>query len=254
MTIKPTQTINARDKPMQRPRTTSQLLLLLITAHALAIALACGGPSVSGRDDDGPSNSFFDSSDPLNDLFGSPKVDGRPPAETKTDKPAEVKTADPTPVAQDKPPQRASFFDIPAGWQVERHSPEAQMYKLVHPDLPRASLVLSTQAIEGEGDLQEQLRGLHNNLVGKLPSSFKRVELREWIDDDDAHILTRMKGERSDDKSEVQVIGHSLARARRAYLILGASAPEQREAMEQALDKILPTIHSPAAQPTASKL
>jgi hypothetical protein len=239
---------------MQRPRTTSQLLLLLITAHALAIALACGGPNVSGRDDSDPFNNFFDSSDPLNDLFGSPKVDGRPREEVQADKPAEVRTAAPMAVVQDKPPQRASFFDIPAGWQVERHSPEAQMYKLIHPDLPRASLVLSTQAIEGEGDLQEQLRSLHNNLVGKLPSSFKRVELREWIDNDDAHILTRMKGERSDDKSEVQVIGHSLARARRAYLILGASAPEHRAAIEQAVDKILPTIHSPAERPTASKL
>jgi hypothetical protein len=244
---------------MQRTRREpTRLLICLLAVHALAIALACGGPNASEREED-ESRSIFGSSDPLDGLFGGPKLGPAPDhhSDTQTaDKPADKPTSDTTPV-QDKPAiQRASFFDLPAGWQIERHSPESQMYKLVHPNLPGASLVLSTQAIEGEGDVQEQLRAIHNNLVNKLPSSFKRIELREWLDEDDAHILTKLKGKRAEDQPELTITGHSIARAGRAYLILGAASPDQGAALQSALDSIIPTIHSPSAAsaPTASKL
>lgn len=230
-------------KPTHRPLSHHPALLLL-AAIGLAIGLACGGPSVEGREEP----SFFSSSDPLDDLFGGPSLDQ--PADPEQDEPVKAQTIkDQPPKAQ--PAQRASFFEIPAGWTVERHSPETQMYKLIHPDLAGASIVLSTQAIEGDGDLQVKLQSIHNELVSKLPSTFKRVELREWLDGDDAHILTRLRGNRSDG-SEVAVTGHSLARARRAYLILGASSPTHSDALQQAIDKILPTVQRPASQPTAA--
>jgi hypothetical protein len=221
-------------------------MLLLLAALGLAIGLACGGPSVEGREEPG----FFSSSDPLDDLFGGPSLERPPAADPDQDKPVDAQPVKDQP-PKEQPVQRASFFEIPAGWTVERHSPETQMYKLVHPDLAGASIVLSTQAIEGDGDLQVKLQTIHNELVSKLPSTFKRVELREWLEGDDAHILTRLRGNRSDG-SEVAVTGHSLARARRAYLILGASSPTHSDALQQAIDKILPTVQRPASQPTAA--
>jgi hypothetical protein len=232
-------------KPTYRPLSHHPALLLL-AAIGLAIGLACGGPSVEGREEP----SFFSSGDPLDDLFGGPSLDQPPAADPEQDKPVEAQTIKDQP-PKDQPAQRASFFEIPAGWTVERHSPETQMYKLIHPDIAGASIVLSTQAIDGDGDLQVKLQSIHNELVSKLPSTFKRVELREWLDGDDAHILTRLRGNRSDG-SEVAVTGHSLARARRAYLILGASSPTHSDALQQAIDKILPTVQRPASQPTAA--
>jgi hypothetical protein len=235
---------------MRTHRLSSLIPVFQAALLCACIAFACASPSTSEREE----RRIFDD-DPFGGLFGGPALGED---DVWDEDSAQDPSAKPKPSTKTSEPPKdrrwASFFELPDGWIIDRHAPETQMYKLGHPDLPDASLVLSTQQIEPSdgADSQEALRNLHNKLVTKLPQAFRRVELREWLDDADAHILTRHRGQRAEGQPEIIITGHSLARHKRAYLILGAGQVAQQADLQRAIDAIILSLHPPASPPSAS--
>lgn len=182
--------------------TTNHRLLALAIVTTVAILLGCSAGQLGSNQ----TLNSINNGDIFNDVFGDitrPTTDGHhhtpPPAQSQTH----------------------AFFEIPNGWDLVHADEENVVYQLKHQTVPDASLVLTHDSLTATKD-QDELRGLHRQIVGRLPSSFEQTEYREYRTNDRPHIYTALEGKRAQDGPEMHVAGYTVAIAHDSYTVFAA--------------------------------
>ena len=127
-------------------------------------------------------------------------------------------------VAAVQDPHSHDLFNVPRGWKVAKEDDEILVYQLKHESRPDASIVISYDPLQKEGELarRNELRELHTRVVGRLPEGFAQQEYREWIDQKRAYIYTRLQGKKAEDAPEMVVSGHSVGVGSNSYTVFAA--------------------------------
>lgn len=117
--------------------------------------------------------------------------------------------------------QTHAFFEIPNGWALVHADEENVVYQLKHQTMQDASLVLTHDRLTQTKD-QDELRGLHRQIVGRLPSSFEQTEYREYRANERPHIYTALEGKRAQSGPPMHVAGYTVAIAHDSYTVFAA--------------------------------
>lgn len=188
----------------QQPTAAWAMLLLALVAIA---SLACTGNEIRNEKLAGINRG--EPFEPISNLFND--TAGQPQGQ----KNAAGKTAN----GEDKP----DFFDIPRNWKLTRADDASHVYQLKHSQKEGASVMISYEEIDAPADEQKaRLRQSHENVVGKLPTSFKQQEYREWMVDERPHIHTTLAGRAAEDKPEMIISGYSIAIGTDTYTVFAA--------------------------------
>ena len=248
---------------MTRTRRT-QAVGLVYSLLALSVILGCADFKAKLKPTGDRLNASIRSAvDPLEEVFSgdSKKTKKKTPAGGKADPKADPKASSPEPTstqaqtASAQPPKPADlFFDPPSGWSVVKFVPESMRYQLKHDLEEHASLVITHHQLDAkatEAKRQEQLRQMHEQLIGRLPEQYKKQEYREWVHDDHPHILSRLKGKKGDDGPEMIVEGYSVAIADEGFIVFAAypSARKLGSDIQGVVESLRPL---PAQQPEPS--
>lgn len=213
---------------MKRQHTT-QVVCIAYTIFSLSIALGCADLKTKLKPTGDKINASIRSAvDPLDDVFSG---------DSKKKKTTQTKnTATPDANANTPPASAEMFFDAPKDWTIVKFVAESMRYQLKHDSESNASLVVSHHDLDAQADeakRQEQLRQLHNQLIGRLPENYKKLEYREWVEDDHPHLLTRLKGQRGDDGPEMIVEGYSVSIGAEGFIVFAAFPSEKKTLSEE---------------------
>lgn len=190
--------------------------------------------------------------DPLEDVFTGDSKKKTTPASTSTK--TQTQSAQPT----DAPPaEDESFFDTPKDWTIVKFVAESQRYQLKHDGEENASMVISYHKFDAQDEdaRQEQLRQLHTQLISRLPENYKKLEYREWVDEDHPHLLTRLKGKKGEDGPEMLVEGYAVGIGAEGFIVFAAFPKAQAklsEEISQVVKSLRPMPQPKKAQPDAS--
>ena len=188
----------------QRPLAARAMLLLALVVGA---SLACTGNEIRNEKLAGINRG--EPFEPITNLFN----------DTASQPQGQKKTAEKTADGEEKP----DFFDIPRNWKLTRADNASHVYQLKHSQKDGASVMISYEEIDAPADEQKaRLRQSHENVVGKLPTSFKQQEYREWMVDERPHIHTTLAGRAAEDKPEMIISGYSIAIGADTYTVFAA--------------------------------
>lgn len=210
---------------------TNRVVCIAYTIFSLSIVLGCADIKTKLKPTGDKINASIRSAvDPLEDVFSGDSKKKKT-TQTKTQTPATADANTPAPPAASE-----MFFDAPKDWTIVKFVAESMRYQLKHDDESNASLVISHHDLDEKVDdnkRQEQLRQLHNQLIGRLPENYKKLEYREWVEDEHPHLLTRLKGQRGDDGPEMIVEGYSVSIGAEGFIVFAAFPSEKKTLSEE---------------------
>jgi len=228
---------------------TTLVVCIAYTLFSLSIILGCADLKTKLKPTGDKINASIRSAvDPLDDVFSG---------DSKKKKTAQTKnTAATAPTAT--PAVEEMFFDAPKDWTIVKFVAESMRYQLKHDSESNASLVISHHDLDAQADeakRQEQLRQLHNQLIGRLPENYKKLEYREWVEDDHPHLLTRLKGQRGDDGPEMIVEGYSVSIGAEGFIVFAAFPSEKKTLSDEVnvVVKSLRPLPPPVEEPTKAQ-
>lgn len=221
------------DRPIQKKDALTARTALLIL-FVVAASLACNGNGISDEKLAGINRG--EPFEPITNLFNDT---ANKPQNKQANTNAEVKPGD-----------GPAFFDIPSNWKLTRADENAHVYQLKHNQNETASVMISYEEIDAPVDEQKaRLRQSHENVVGKLPSSFKQQEYREWMVDERPHIHTTLAGRAAEDKPEMIISGYSIAIGADTYTVFAAYNKSDASKLSNDIDAVVKSLR-PLPEPS----
>lgn len=154
---------------------------------------------------------------------------------------------------------KGSFFDIPAQWEIVKITKASSRYKLKHSAGENASMVVTRVPWDGdETQRQNALRQSHQDIIGQMPSVYKKKDYREWIaDDDGSRIMTALEGRKADDAPMMTILGYSVGIKKDNYMVFAAfpSKTSRKEDILFLVDSLRPLTEptpKPVPEPEAT--
>ena len=136
---------------------------------------------------------------------------------------SQKKTQAPSSKAQRSASDGSQFFTSPKGWSLVGVDNESAVYKLKHDTIDDASIVISHDRLEQEGDDRlPALESLHDNIITRLPDGLVKMQAEMTRHDGEPRYHTMLRGKPSADSEELVVSGYTVALEQDAFSIFAA--------------------------------